>query len=881
MIGIVVVSHSTDLAAAAVALAREMVEGTDAPPMAIAAGLDDGSTGTDAAAVAAAIESLTEAGGAGAPADGVLVLVDLGSAVLSAEMALEFLDPQLRDRVRVSAAPLVEGLVPAVVTAATGADLSAVAAEAEAGLQAKATHLSLDQDAGAGVGDDPAREAAHGDTGGSGPALQDEIQADLRVTNPHGLHARPAARLVAAVNAFGADRASATISNLDTGRGPVDTRSLTAVATLDARQGHTVRVRVSGVEAEALLESLRDLAASGFGDHADRSAVETRAGRDPAPQLGRGSGLQAAVGPVRWADRGMEDPLLQHALRAESAQRSDGDDGAASAESDSGQRARLQAALERVGASIRATADHTAASLGQQHAEVFSAHLALLSDPELLAAVDEGLAHGSSAAQVWAAVIRDQAERFASLSDPYQRERAADVRSVGLQVLRDLLGLHTSPEPSEGEAGADDAPRVLVVEELSPALAVALDPASTVAVVAASGGATGHGVLLARSRGFPILTGAQQLRGVADGTRVALDERSGLLWIDPDADRLADFDRLLASREAERSQAEAAARDDAVTGDGVRVRVKANVGVAEDAGFAAAGGADGSGLVRTELLFATWRTAPTVSDQEQMFGRIVDLFAPGPVTFRTWDTGADKPLPFLPMEPEQNPFLGVRGLRAFRADPEPLLDQLEAVCRVAATRAGQPVRVMFPMVATAEELDWAIDQLRTAAGRAGAVPKDADWPVGLDVGMMVEIPAAVHRVEALSANLDFVSIGSNDLTQYLLAADRGNAALGDLSDHADPAVLAAIGATCDGVADGVTVGLCGDAAADLDLVPVLLGLGVTELSVSPGAVALVKAAVRATAMRSAVDLAARVVRMSSAAQVREAIRPPLAGGTER
>lgn len=860
MIGIVVVSHSRALADAAVALAAEMTDPDNRPVIKVAAGLDDTTFGTDAAAVS---EAITEADGG----DGVLVLLDLGSAVLSAEMALEFLDPDLAGRVRVSSAPLVEGLVGAAVAAGTGADLAAVAAEAEQGLVAKSQHLSGDGELSAdgevpwdGENAQPAAEDP-AQPGDEGPALPqaDGLTRELVVTAPHGLHARPAARFVRAVAAH-AD-VTVRVRNLDAGSGPVDGRSLTGIATLDARQGHRIEVTASGDGAEALLEELAALAETGFGDlEAPPSApggaaspVPTRdsdpAGRSRLPRpTGPTYGLDVAIGAIvhRDAGPGFEDY-----------QAGDVDT----------ELAALDSAVARAREELTELVDQATSGVGADEAGIFEAHLGILDDPAFRESVEELIRAGTGAPQAVTERTAELRERFEGLADDYQRERGADVTSVGERVLQALAGQDASDDAGSDRHGTGHhEPRVLVVQELDPATALMLDPDEILGVITLGGGATGHGALLVRARGIPLLTGASAVRGVPEGTLVAFDARSGRLVIDPDEAVREEFETLLRDRTETRNRVMDAALEPALTRDGHRVLVKANVASQPEAGLAAASGADGSGLVRTEALFAGWSTAPSVAEQVAEFERLAELLSGGTITIRTWDVGGDKPLRFHPQDAEANPFLGVRGLRAFREDPRLLVDQLEAVCRVA---REQPLRVMFPMVSTVEEVDWALARLDEAAGR---LPDGR--PDGLEVGIMIEVPAAALRPESLSTLLDFVSIGSNDLVQYTLAAERGNPALGSLADAADPAVLQLIRATVTGVADGVDVCLCGDAASDPDLARLLVGLGVSELSATPASVPVVKDALRHSTLTDLQDLAERALRADSAAEVRELLRQP-------
>lgn len=839
-VGIVVVSHSHALATAAVALAAEMVAEADRPAVEVAAGLDETTFGTDAAAVAEAI-------GRADSGQGVLVLLDLGSAVLSAEMALEFIDPELTPRVRVSPAPLVEGLVAAVVTASTGADLDAVAAEAGRGLLAKVQQLGAEGPDHADRDGDQ-RAGTDGGAGAAEEAAPDALTRTLEVSAPHGLHARPAARFVRAVNSH--RDASAQVRNVDTGAGPVDARSLTAIATLGARQGHRIEVSATGAGAERLLDDLTALAASGFGDLEPAEAEPPSTAGASITAQNSGS---APAAPVAAVDAAL-GPALRLGGQITDAERSAYRPGDSAAE---GER------LEDAVAAVRERLEALAAQPGDA-AAIFAAHLALLDDPQLREPAAAAIAQGSPAPRAWQHEVDAARARFEAMDDPYLRDRAQDVDSVGDRVTRAVLGLAEPAAP--GGAGDGGPRRVLVVDQLDPATAAGLDARRIAAVVTLGGGATGHGVLIARARGIPVVTGAGRAADVPDGTMLGVLAQQGRVVVDPDADEQAAIEQQIADSRARAEQAMAHAAEPARTTDGHEVRVKANVGSVGDATLAAASGADGSGLVRTEVLFADRTTAPTVDEQVEAFAAVAAALDGRPITIRTWDIGGDKPLPFHPQPPEANPFLGVRGLRTFRADPALLVDQLEAVCRVA---AEHPVRVMFPMVATVAEVDWALERLDEAAARL-----DGERPSDLEVGIMIEVPAAALRAEALTVQLDFVSIGSNDLTQYVMAAERGSAALDELSDAADPAVLELIRLTCEGVAEGVQVCVCGDAASDPALVALLVGLGVSELSASPAAVPLVKQALRATSLAAAQDLAQRALRCDSAAEVRALLPRP-------
>jgi phosphocarrier protein FPr len=481
----------------------------------------------------------------------------------------------------------------------------------------------------------------------------------------------------------------------------------------------------------------------------------------------------------------------------------------------------------------------------------------MLEDPALLEDIGRDIDSGQSAVTAWGARLTAAAADFEALPDPYQRARAQDVRSVRRRVLAALTG---TPLPDEATAVG-----VLVVPELDAATAAVVDTDEVAGIVTIAGGATGHGVIVARSRGIPILTDmGERAASLRSGTLLAFDARARRLVVDPDEATEAEMRALIEARSSERGTALAAASEPATTVDGVRILVEANVTSVEDARSAHAQGADGSGLVRTEVLFGQSATMPTSKEQEAAFRELAEAFAGSPITIRTWDVGGDKPLPFLPQPHEANPFLGERGLRLVRRAPEVLLSQLRAVCRVA---VDHPVRVMFPMVTTAEEVAWARHQLEVAARDTVG-----DVPTELRVGIMVEVPAAAVRVKYVAAGLDFVSIGTNDLTQYTTAAERGNTAVAGLSDAYDPSVLELVARVCAEVGEKTTVAVCGDLASEPDAAALLVGLGVRELSAVAAAVPMVKARLRSTSVVEAESLAARALECRSAAEVRALLK---------
>ena len=569
-VGLVVVSHSRSLAQASVALAAEMLHGR-ALRIEVAAGLDETTFGTDAVSIMEAIER------ADGP-DGVVVLMDLGSAVLSAELALDLLsDPALRDRVTLSPAPIVEGLIVAAVAAAGGATRAEVAAEARDALMGKAAHLSTTE----------------GDaTPDRGQVDAQEIVAVFSVENPHGLHARPAARLVSEVRALDA---SVQLRNLTTGAGPVPAGSLSRVATLAALRGHEVEVRASGRQAQEAVEHLVALARRRFDESLEEVAgLPTPVGSaTPSGPLAASPGI--AIGSVRRLTAVPID-LGQHPVGEPAAE--------------------WRRIVESV-AAVRREIEHvrviTAREVGADQASIFDAHLSLLTDAEMLADVKARIASGTGAVAAWAGCLAEVEREWASLPDPYLRERAADVNAVADQVLRALTGEAARQITAKG---------VLVAADLTPAETAGLDLELVTGVVLAEGSPSSHAAILARARDIPVVVAAgPEVLGIPEGTTVIIDGGSGELHVDPSPELLEDYRRRASAAADQRARQLALAEEPAVTRDGVSLVVAANLGSVTDARAALAAGADGAGLVRTEFLFLDRSSAPDVEEQNERVRR--------------------------------------------------------------------------------------------------------------------------------------------------------------------------------------------------------------------------------------------------------------------
>jgi multiphosphoryl transfer protein len=814
VVGIVVVSHSRRLAESAVELALQMVRGAP-PPIEIAAGLDDHVLGTDAARVKEAIDRV-------ASPDGVLVIMDLGSAVLSAELALELRGDEAGEcRVVLSDAPLVEGLVAAVTLAAAGAPLAEVAADAGQAGHIKTALLNI-PDA------EPGPTAQGAELGG--PVMGIE----LAIHNEHGLHARPAARLVETARRFDAE---VTVRNLTQAGPAVSGRSVSALSTLGVLAGHRVHVAASGRQAREVLAAVAALVRRNFDESVARGTPT--------------AGVEVATGPVSASPGigiGPKTSLTPTVL----------DDGAdAPPASPDVERERLLEAIEETRADLAATCDHVTSTAGRAEAEIFTAHRLLLDDDELVGEAMSTIDRETvTAQQAWRRAVTGLAERFEDLSDPYQRARAVDVRAVGDHVLGRLVGVTASVDA--------EATGVVVAHDLLPAQVAALDPARVVGIVTASGTPVSHGAILARSLGIPAVVGAgASVLEVPDGTIILVDGTDGVVVVDPPPE--------LCARARDRSAGERARAEDllarsaraAITEDGTRVDVVANIASVEDAVQAVRHGADGIGLLRTEFLFLDRTEPPSEDEQLEIYSSIAKSLGGRRLTIRTLDVGGDKPVPYLPSAGEANPFLGCRGLRLSLRHPDLFKAQLRAIVHVG---KEHPVTVLFPMVTTVDELRAARALLGEAAIEAGCPA--ARLPEAFEVGAMAEVPAFALRARAAVPLVDVISVGSNDLTQYTAAADRGDPSVAALADGLDPAVLRLVAEITHAAASVTRVAVCGEIAADPGAAALLIGLGVRELSVNPRSIPEIKSTVRSLSIARAQHLAGLALQRDSAASVR-------------
>lgn len=666
--------------------------------------------------------------------------------------------------------------------------------------------------------------AARADTAGA------VVERTITVPLSNGFHARPAARIGAALKIFVSDVSIAT-----NGRS-ANARSVTSLLSLNVRHGDEIVISGRGPDSLEAVDLLYDLIASGMGE----------AGPPPLPAIAIPPDEQAetsdtgAIQAVRAAPGG----ALGIAFRLHVADRPVPERGAA---------------IEQEMATLDSALTTLSKHLGHEAVDsIEAAHLAILNDPELIEGARERILLGASAASAWRDVMRTREMLIASTGNAMLIERAADLRDVERRLIDLLLG----EEPAKAVSLPERA--ILVSDDLLPSIFLGLDHERLAGIVTAMGGPTSHVALLAAARGIPMLVSAgTAVLAIADGTPLLVEEREAVLRVDPDQAQKAAWEDRRRMNMARARDESALAHEPCALADGTRIDVFANCGSSAEALVAVAAGAEGCGLLRTEFLFLDRQTAPSEDEQAVAYADVARALAGRPLIVRTLDAGSDKPLSYLPSPREDNPALGARGIRLSLANLPMLAEQYRAILR------GVPDhqrRIMLPMITDLTEYRQARDLLRQTEAVMGI-----GHPTPL--GIMVETPAAALLAGQLAGEADFLSIGSNDLTQYALAADRGNAALATYADALHPAVLRLIALSADGArASGRWLGICGSIASDPDAAAILIGLGVDELSVTPSGVPSLKARIRRLDLIRCRALARVALEQPDARAVRQLIK---------
>ncbi|MEL7448223.1 MAG: phosphoenolpyruvate--protein phosphotransferase [Pseudomonadota bacterium] len=688
-----------------------------------------------------------------------------------------------------------------------------------------------------------AREATHSESAG---AAQGErvVSEPITIANPTGLHARPSALLVAEAKKF------AAAVTLHKSSVTANAKSLVAIMGLEVNCGDVITVEAVGPDATAAINALTAAIRGGLGEHCvsvealedvdEEQAAQAPRSEDPSILLGVTASPGLAVGHIFQLER--EQLSVPEDANDSDAEQQTLKDALAKAH---GQLQDLKSSLE-----------------DEEKAAIFAAHQELLEDPELLDQATTQIARGKSAAFAWRASYRAQSDALSKLKNELLAGRANDLRDVGRRVLRLILGIDAGEQDMPGES-------ILIAEDLTPSDTAALDRTKVLGFCTVTGGASSHVAILARSLNLPAIAGieARALK-VATGTRVILDAGEAMLRLDPDDTEIERIENARIALERKRADELANANKPAETTDGRRLEVVANIASAKDASLTTEAGGEGVGLCRTEFLFMSRASAP---DEEEQFAIYSDMAASlqkdEPLIIRTLDVGGDKPLPYLPIDAEDNPFLGLRGIRVSLQRPAMFRTQLRAILRAAEASRGKGARimVMFPMVTTIDDVRQAREILEEEREKLGveAIP----------VGIMVEVPATAVMAEQFAREVDFFSIGTNDLGQYVLAIDRGHPQLAAQADGLNPSMLTLIAKTVEGARKhDAWVGVCGGLASDAVAVPLLVGIGVDELSVSLPGIPEIKAAVRSVSHAECQALTEQALQLASASEVRQLVK---------
>ena len=657
---------------------------------------------------------------------------------------------------------------------------------------------------------------------------------DAKIVGSAGMHARPATVFSDLATQFESD------IRVQYGTKIANGKSMAAILKLGTPGGQSIRIIASGPDAEAALKALKEAVDSGLGD-----VEETREAITEADKWVPVSGGHALTG-VSASPGIAIGPVYQFQTTHIVIEDKPGDP--------ESEKLALKRAIATANEQITDIYDQVSKQSGKGQAAIFRAHLALLNDAEIFQEVATHVDSGHSAAWSWQHSIERRSMELKQIENERLAERAADLHDIGQRVLRLLAGAE------HGAPRLPDHPVILVADDLTPSDTAQLDPKRILGLCTASGGPTAHTAIIARSLDIPCVvgSGAAVLEVTSERTCI-LDGSAGKLYIEPNAEDVEAAKRFQVDLGNRRNEEYATRYEPAVFTDGHRVEVVGNIGKAAEAAAAVEAGAEGIGLMRTEFLFLDRETPPSEDEQFEAYSEMTRALNGLPLILRTLDIGGDKIASYISLAKEENPFLGVRGIRLCLRQPGIFLPQLRAIYRASTTG---PIKIMFPMISTLEELHEAKQVAEQVRQELGVAP--------VEIGIMVEVPSTVLMAAEFAKHVDFFSIGTNDLTQYTLAMDRMHAALAKNVDGLHPAILRMIDMTVRAAKGaGKWVGVCGGVAGDPLGAAILSGLGVTELSMSLPSIAAVKSSLRKIKRADAENLARRALACSTAAEVRQ------------
>jgi len=505
--------------------------------------------------------------------------------------------------------------------------------------------------------------------------------------------------------------------------------------------------------------------------------------------------------------------------------------------------------------------EETAEKLGEEKAEIFAAHLMILDDPEVIPAFENKIKDNKlNAAAAVKEVIDEFAAMFAAMDDEYLRERGSDIKDVGMRVIKNLLGIEDIADKMDEEV-------IIIAEDLTPSDTAQLDTDKVLAFVTKEGSRTSHSAIMARSLGIPSVVGvgSELIEKAENGMEIIVDGNSGNIYFNPDQSTLDEYEVKLEEYEAEQERLKAFKDKKAETEDGHRVEVVGNMGNLKDVDPILANGGEGVGLFRSEFLYMDRDELPTEEEQFKVYKDVAEKMGDRPVVIRTLDVGGDKELPYLDFPEEMNPFLGYRAIRVCLERDDIFKPQLRALLRAG---VFGNLKIMFPMISSLNELMLAKEKVEEAKAELEA--EGLEYNADIDLGMMIEIPAAVMIADKLASEVDFFSIGTNDLIQYTVAVDRMNEQIAEMHTPYHPAVLRLIKKTIEAAhAEDIWVGMCGEAAGEELLLPFLLGAGLDEFSMSAVSILKIKEILTKWTLAEAEEVSREVLNLGTVSEVKD------------
>lgn len=789
MVGLVLVSHSKALVEAALTLVKEL---SPIPiPIAGAGGVGENKRelGTDATDILEAIKEVFSE-------DGVLILADMGSAILSSEFALELLDSLEAKKVKICPAPIIEGAVAAAVQIGLNRSLEDVDKEARLGLSAKEEHLLPHSF--------PEKEDNKSFLQVDFETNPQVISRVFKVKNQHGLHARPISRLIQTAAQFSA---KIGVKNITKNTTIADAESLIALGRLQAEKNDEIMFFALGEDAIQSLDALEALHNTNYGD---KDFVELIEKRVESNQFAISQGY--AIGPaiiVNETDVVIEKITISNPYTE----------------------------ITRLKEAIKNAVNQLTNEISIHNncdTDIFKAHLLMLTDPMLIDFAEKMIeSELCNADYAWHTAIQTISQEYQAMENSYFKMRAADLIDIGKRVLYTLGAI------SQKDSISFDKEGIVFIGELLPSMAALLNPNIIKAVVTEFGGMTSHAAIITRSLGIPLISGFADWKKIKNGTPVIVDGYTSELYFNPNEELLKQYTAKYNQWKKDFYDLKQKAQTPAFTQDGQQITVLSNIGSLSDAQSVGESGADGVGLLRTEFLFLNRKKAPTETEQYIALRDILTVIDK-PITLRTLDIGGDKPLPYLHREREDNPFLGVRGVRLYKTEPELFSIHIRAVLRAA---FNTNTKLMFPMIAQINEFEAVKNQVIAVHNQLENEGIAHLWPI--EIGVMIETPAAALIAQELAQKVDFFSIGTNDLTQYIMAAERGNKQLSEYSDPMSLPLLRALALIIEsGKASNIPVSLCGELGVLKPSLSILLSLGLTTISLTGASIPEAKNIIR-------------------------------------